>query len=110
MYRGLRSELNLLEDSDFGIINKKEIVIMADFVKKNFRKNNKNKNYNRKNDYVTPPQYCHDVIEYKMSKLMAEDILRDADKSLTPQEALCEFVNTQMGLKGFCVKVFVENK
>ena len=33
--RGLRKEMNLLEDSDFGIVDKKEIKSMADFVKNN---------------------------------------------------------------------------
>ncbi len=32
--RGLRRKANLLEDSDFGIVNKKEINNMAEFVKK----------------------------------------------------------------------------
>ena len=42
--RGLRRELNLLEDSDLGIVNKKEIKIMAEFVKNNnSKKNNKNR-------------------------------------------------------------------
>ena len=42
--RGLRSKLNLLHDSDFGIVNKKEINTMVEFVKKN-NNNTKFKEY-----------------------------------------------------------------
>ena len=46
--RGLRRKLNLLEDSDFGIVNKKEINNMAEFVKNDNQRNNKTKgNFNR---------------------------------------------------------------
>ncbi len=115
--RGLRRKLNLLEDSDFGIINKKEIIEMADFneIKKNIKgkrnnkKNNKAKVSVKKREYyVTAPEMCIETIEYKMGKEMAEDIIRD-DKTKRPvQEILCEHVNTQFGLKGYCVRVIVD--
>ena len=86
---------------------------MAEFVKNNNnKKNNKSSNKNRdfgsrKADTITPPDVCAGVFEYKMPRAMAENILK-ADKSRRPaQEVLCEYVNTQNGLKGFCVKVIV---
>ena len=125
--RGLRRELNLLEDSDFGIVNKKEISNMAEFVKNNNGKrnnnnrkpnnrqaNNKNQNFNAKREVgITPPDVCAGTIEYKMPRLMAENILKDAKSKSgklpkPAQEILCEYVNTQCGLKGYCVKVLVD--
>ena len=123
--RGLRSKLNLLEDSDFGIINKKEIAIMAEFVKKNNndkRNNNRKPNnnvprldgaFNKKQDTIPAPDVCAGIIEYKMGKVMAEQILEDAKtksgKLPKPaQEILCDYVNRECGLKGYCVKVLVD--
>lgn len=125
--RGLRSKLNLLEDSDFGIVNKKEIAIMAEFVKKNNngKRNNNRKPNNRQNNNVPKdfgakrevgvkaPDVCAGTIEYKMGKVMAEQILNDAKtksgKLPKPaQEILCDYVNRECGLKGFCVKVLVD--
>ena len=50
---------------------------------------------------------------YKMSKLMADEILKAAKgkSGKLPKPALdvlCDYVNTQMGLKGYCVKVLVD--
>lgn len=124
--RGLRSKLNLLEDSDFGIINKKEInITMAEFVKKNNngkRNNNRKPNnntprldgaFNKKQDTIPAPDVCAGIIEYKMGKVMAEQILNDAKtksgKLPKPaQEILCDYVNRECGLKGYCVKVLVD--
>ena len=126
--RGLRSKLNLLEDSDFGIVNKKEINKMAEFVKndnrnpngkKNFNKNNNRPNnkvrdYGSKKETVLPaPEVCCGVVEYTMSKLMADEILKAAKTKSgklpgTPQEILCKYVNQECGLKGYCVKVLVD--
>ena len=126
--RGQRSELNLLEDSDFGIVNKKEINNMAEFVKNDNQRNNKTKgNFNRnknnaprnrdfgsKSDVRQPaPDVCAGTIEYKMGKLMAEEILKAAKSKSgklpgTPQEVLCKYVNQECGLKGYCVKVLVD--
>lgn len=113
--RGLRNKLNLLEDSDFRIVNKKEISNMAEKVmKKNYKKSN-NKNMKKKRDFGTknprariePPAFHHGLIEYKMPKAMANDILKDASIKGSAQEVLCDYVNTQLGLLGFCVKVLV---
>jgi hypothetical protein len=128
--RGLRRELNLLEDSDLGIGNKKEIKNMAEFVKKNNNGkrnfNNNGKNGNKKsNNYnasktvnkmknptqnhgiVAPKDNFKGLIEYKMGKEMAENILKDAKGKGNPQEILCDYVNTQCGLMGYCVKVLI---
>lgn len=123
--RGLRNKLNLLEDSDFGIVNKKEIAIMAEFVKKNNngKRNNNRKpnnnaprldnNFNKKRDTIPAPDVCAGTIEYKMGKLMADEILKAAKSKSgklpkPAHEILCDYVNTQMGLKGYCVKVLVD--
>lgn len=54
---------------------------------------------------VEAPDDVSEVIEYKMSATLAETLLK-ADKSKRPpQEVLCEYVNTQCGLKGYCVRV-----
>ena len=54
---------------------------------------------------VEAPDFAGEVIEYKMGAAMADTILK-ADKSKRPpQEVLCEYVNTQCGLKGYCVRV-----
>ena len=123
--RGSRSKLNLLHDSDFGIIDKKEINDMAEFVKKNNngKRNNNRKpnnnaprldnNFNKKRNTIPAPDVCAGTIEYKMGKVMAEQILNDAKtksgKLPKPaQEILCDYVNRECGLKGFCVKVLVD--
>lgn len=122
--RGLRATAKLLHDSDFGIVNKKEINEMADFVKNDKRNNNGKKNFNNRNnsnprngnkkrDTLKAPDVCAGTIEYKMSKVMAEEILKAAKgkSGKLPKPALdilCDYVNTQMGLKGYCVNVLVD--
>ena len=126
--RGQRSELNLLEDSDFGIVNKKEINNMAEFVKNDNQRNNKTKgNFNRnknnpprerdygskKRETLPAPDVCAGTVEYKIGKLMADEILKAAKSKSgklpgTPQEVLCRYVNQECGLKGYCVKVLVD--
>ena len=75
---------------------------MAEFVKKNNKRNNtmrfdKNNDYGTKNPNagIPAPEVNAGTIEYKMSKK-------------TPQEILCNYVNSELGLKGFCVKVLVD--
>ena len=83
--RGLRRELNLLEDSDFGIVNKKEISNMA----KNIYNGN---------------------IEYKMSADMAKAFLKErrgAELKMKPEEYLCKIVNEEFGLRSHCSKVIL---
>lgn len=104
---------------------------MADFVKndkKNYNNNGKknfnNRNNNRNNDklvaYNNPkretipaPDVCAGTIEYQMSKVMADEILKAAKSKSgklpkPPLDILCDYVNSQMGLKGYCVKVLVD--
>lgn len=50
------------------------------------------------------------LIEYQMSKGMAEDILGNRfgkEKNINHQKYLCDFVNDQMGLIGYCIKVVI---
>lgn len=50
-------------------------------------------------------------IEYKMSKLMASELLKSrkgSDQNMPPQKFLCMVVNEQFGIKGNCVRVVVE--
>ena len=99
---------------------------MAEFVKKNNnngKRNNNRKpnnnvprldnNFNQKHETIPAPDVCAGIIEYKMGKVMADEILKDAKgksgKLPKPaQEILCDFVNRECGLKGFCVKVLVD--
>ena len=98
---------------------------MADFVKKNNNNNGKRNNNRKPNNNVPKdfgskcevgikaPDVCAGTIEYKMGKVMAEEILKDAKtksgKLPKPaQEVLCDYVNREFGLKGFCVKVLVD--
>ena len=98
---------------------------MADFVKNDKRNNNNgkknfNRNNNRPNDFgskkretLPAPDVCAGTIEYKMGKLMAEQILNDAKSKSgklpkPAQEILCDYVNRECGLKGFCVRVLVD--
>ena len=88
---------------------------MPEFVKKNNKRNNtmrfdKNNDYGTKNPNagVKAPEVCAGIIEYKMSKSMADEIIKSAKNKKAPQEILCDYVNSQMGLKGYCVKVLVD--
>ena len=88
---------------------------MAEFVKKNNKRNN-NMRFDKNNDYGTKnpnagikaPEVCAGTIEYKMSKVMADEIIKASKSKKTPQEILCNYVNSECGLKGFCVKVLVD--
>ena len=88
---------------------------MAEFVKKNNKRNN-NMRFDKNNDYGTKnpnagikaPEVCAGTIEYKMSKSMADEIIKAAKSKKHPQEILCNYVNSELGLKGFCVKVLVD--
>ena len=83
-------------------------------VKKNFNRNstrqsNKVKDYGSKKETTIPaPEVCAGTVEYTMSKLMADEIIKEAKNNKSPQEILCNWVNTQCGLKGYCIKVIVD--
>lgn len=47
-------------------------------------------------------------VEYKMSAVMAREILKSKKGKGRPQEILVNYVNTQMGLKDKCTKVLVD--
>ena len=116
----------MLEDSDFGIVNKKEINTIAEFVKKNNNNGKRNNNrkpnnntprldngFNKKRETIPAPEVCAGTIEYKMGKQMADEILKAAKSKSgklpkPPLDILCDYVNTQLGLKGYCVKVLVD--
>ena len=82
---------------------------MAEFVKNNNKRNNNNRNNAFKKPIrargIDVPEYTKEVIEYKMSAGMAAEILKADRTKRAPQEVLCEYVNSQCGLKGFCVRV-----
>ena len=98
---------------------------MADFVKNDKRNNNNGKkNFNRPNnrpdnkstgytggkkrETIPAPDVCAGTVEYKMSKTMADEIIKASKSKRRPQEILCDYVNTQCGLQGYCVKVLVD--
>lgn len=101
---------------------------MVEFVKNDNQRNNKTKgNFNRnknnaprerdygskKRETLPAPDVCAGTVEYKMGKLMADEILKAAKSKSgklpgTPQEVLCRYVNQECGLKGYCVKVLVD--
>ena len=95
---------------------------MAEFVKNDKRNNNGKKNFNnnrnaapkvkdygsKKETTIPAPDVCAGTVEYTMSKTMADEIIKAAKNKKAPQELLCEYVNSQMGLKGYCVKVIVD--
>lgn len=91
--RGLRAKCkDLLHDSDFGIVNKKEIIKMAKVVKEG-----------------SLHEKVGDV-EYKMPKAMADALLKDRkgdDKKMRPQDYLIQVVNDNFGLLYHCSKVIV---
>lgn len=48
-------------------------------------------------------------IEYKMSNEMAKELLKmRKNKQQKPQEFLCDYVNTELNLKGHCVRVLTD--
>ena len=100
--RGLRSKLNLLHDSDFGIINKKEIKKMVEN-----KKNRVNDYGSSKPSVVEAPEINAGTFEYKMPQGMADVIVKSSKYKSNPQQALCDYVNTECGLKGYCTKVIV---
>jgi hypothetical protein len=103
--RGLRSKLNLLHDSDFGIVNKKEINNMAKVMNKKPR----TKDYGSgKEAVVAEPEFHAGLIEYKMTQTLADTLVNDKkNRGKNPQQVLCDYVNEDLGLKGFCNKVIV---
>ena len=46
--------------------------------------------------------------EYKMSRLCANEILKECPSRMKPQQYLCDYVTEQYGLLGWCCKVIIE--
>lgn len=59
----------------------------------------------RPNGIENIPNDAYELISYKMTKAMADTILKENKGKRPTQEVLCEYVNTQLGLKGYCVSV-----
>lgn len=50
------------------------------------------------------------LIEYQMNQATADDILalrKGKEKGIDPQKWLCDYINEQEGLIGYCVKVVI---
>lgn len=84
---------------------------------KNIRKNNQRKkapvvaatNAKQKPFFAKKPaDKTGAPFEYKMSLESAIDILRDCPSKIRPEQYLCDFVNDEYGLKGWCCRVVVE--
>lgn len=75
-------------------------------------KNNirREKDFGSKKDIQQPaPDVNAGLIEFKMSRVMAEEIVKSYKGSRKdPQYILCQYVNENCGLKGYCVKVLVD--
>lgn len=109
--RGLRRNSGILEDSDFGIINKKEINnIMNEFDTTPAPQKKKQTRSNRL-DMSNKPIDCplgYDPIAYEMSSVLADNLIKNAKGNYTrAQEILCDYVNRERCLKGYCVRVQV---
>ena len=88
--RGLRRNIGILEDSDFGIIDKKEIIKMANAV-----------SYGSSREKTG-------AFEYKMPVEMANAYLKARkgdDKKMRPVDYLTKVVNEEFGLLYKCVRV-----
>lgn len=97
--------------------NKKTFV--KNSVKKNFDKKNQRKSFIKKNTnfakkktakywYPDDPYLGKRFIEYKMPKEIVLDLLNnrnDLDKNVDFQKFLCDYVNNEYGLNGYCIRV-----
>lgn len=93
--------------------------------KKNFTKNKKSfnkKNFNAKKKlnthfaneqtaryfYPKDPYVGKEYVEYRMPKASIIDLLNNRNKleqKINPQKYLCDYVNSEYGLMGYCVRV-----
>lgn len=75
-------------------------------------KNNirREKDFGSKKDIQQPaPDVNAGLIEFKMSRVMAEEIVKSyKGNRKDSQYILCQYVNENCGLKGYCVKVLVD--
>lgn len=99
--RGIRRNIGILEDQDFGIglYNKGELQDML-------RKTEKFTISNIRDGSLS--EKCGGV-EYTISAAMANHIMKiHKGPKKNKQEVLCQYVNEQLGLKGRCVKVLID--
>lgn len=71
----------------------------------------KNNNFHDKeyNPWAIDTQGKCGYIEYKMPKIIADQYLKLArNKVGDVQKYLCNIVNTEFGLKGYCLKVIID--
>lgn len=94
--------------------------------KKNYTKNNNKKNFNNKKKVYKKPnthfaseqtaRYFYpkdsyigkEYVEYRMPKASIIDLLNNRTKleqKINPQKYLCDYVNNEYGLMGYCVRV-----
>lgn len=70
----------------------------------------RNKDFGSKKEAQQPaPEVNAGLVEYKMSRAMAEEVIKAyKGNNKNPQAILCKYVNEECGLKGSCVKVLVD--
>lgn len=68
-------------------------------------KNNKKNNTRIYDKGINAPDKYMETVEYKMTEESANNILRESKSNSTPQEILCNYVNSTCGLKGYCTRV-----
>ena len=91
--------------------------------KKNYTKNNNKKNFNNNKKkpnthvaneqtvrylYPKDPYVGKEYVEYRMPKASIIDLLNNRNKleqKINPQKYLCDYVNNEYGLMGYCVRV-----
>ncbi len=49
-----------------------------------------------------------DPFEYKMSKETANELLKECPTSIRPEQYLCDIINDEYGLRGWCQRVIIE--
>lgn len=91
------------------------------YTKKPFNKNRKPEKYSMKKQAErkrqpiphTMEQWAghRGLIEYAMPRGIAENLLnsrKGKEKGIDPQKYLCDYVNEELNLIGYCVKVIIE--
>lgn len=79
--------------------------------KKNFIKKQNTKFANEQTAkfyYPEDPFFGKDFVEYKLPKEAILDILNNrnkADEKIDPQKYLCDYINEECGLLGYCIRV-----
>lgn len=97
--RGLRRMGGIIDD--YSNINKEELnKIMAEVM------NKKNSKLDMSTKPIAAPDVSSTLVCYEMSKAMADTIVKNYKGSANRiQEILCDYVNRERGLKGYCVRV-----